>query len=85
VEQTARCGAKWSSANIVALVVGFVVFWPVGLFMLFFIFSGGVMADTFNCAKTWVSGLGSNQSYGSSGNAAFDQYRDKTLRRLEEE
>jgi len=85
VEQTACCGAKWSSENIVALVLGFVVFWPVGLLMLFFILSGGDMAYTFNRAKTWVSGLGSNQSYGSSGNAAFDQYRDETLRRLEEE
>jgi len=85
VEQTTRCGAKWSSANIVALVLGFVVFWPVGLLVLLFILSGGDMADTLNHAKKWISGLGSSQSYGSSGNAAFDQYRDETLRRLEEE
>ncbi len=85
MEQTARFGVKWSSANIVALVLGFVVFWPVGLLMLFFILSGGDMADTFNRAKSWVSGLGSGQSYNASGNAAFDQYRDETLRRLEEE
>ena len=43
------------------------------------------MVDTFNCAKSWVSGFGSGQSYNASGNAAFDQYRDETLRRLEEE
>lgn len=85
MEQTARCGAKWSSANIVALVLGFVVLWPVGLLVLFYILSGGDMADTFNRAKSWVSGLGSSQSHAHSGNAAFDQYRDETLRRLEEE
>lgn len=43
------------------------------------------MADTFYRAKSWVSGLGSNSSSQSSGNAAFDQYREETIRRLEEE
>jgi len=43
------------------------------------------MAYTFNCAKTLVPDLDSKQSYGSSGNAAFYQYRNETLRRLEEE
>jgi hypothetical protein len=85
VVQKACCGAKCSSAKIVALVLGFVVFWPIGLIVLLFILSGDDIANTFNRAKILVSGLGSSQSYGSSGNAAFDQYRDETLRRLEEE
>lgn len=85
MEQTARCGAKWSAVNIVALVLGFVAFWPIGLLVLFYILSGGDMADTFNRAKSWVSGLGSGQSYSASGNATFDQYREDTLRRMEDE
>lgn len=43
------------------------------------------MVDHFNRVKAWVSDIGSKQTYVSSGNAAFDQFRDETLRRLEEE
>lgn len=69
------------------MVVGFVLFWPVGLFILFYILSGGDMAQVFNRSKDWVSDKfsGATASTMSSGNAAFDAYRDETLKRLEEE
>ena len=45
------------------------------------------MAQVFNRSKDWVadkfSGMASATS--SSGNSAFDSYRDETLKRLEEE
>lgn len=31
---------KWSPFNIVAMVLGFIVFWPIGLLLLFWILSG---------------------------------------------
>jgi hypothetical protein len=33
-------GANWSGINIAAMVVGFVLFWPVGLFILYWIVTG---------------------------------------------
>ena len=36
-----RCGGNWSGLNIAAMVVGFVLFWPVGLFLLFWNITGG--------------------------------------------
>ena len=33
-------GANWSGTNIAAMVVGFVLFWPVGLFILYWIVTG---------------------------------------------
>lgn len=32
--------ANWSGINIAAMVVGFVLFWPIGLFILYWIFTG---------------------------------------------
>lgn len=45
------------------------------------------MAQVFHRTKDWVSDKvsGASASAGSSGNAAFDDYRDETMRRLEEE
>lgn len=36
---------KWSPFNIVAMVLGFVVFWPIGLVLLFWILSGRDVRD----------------------------------------
>lgn len=79
--------ARWTPANIASVVLGFIVFWPAGLFILFYVLSGGDMAQVFHRTKNWVSDKfsGAAASGGSSGNAAFDAYRDETLRRLEEE
>ena len=79
--------ARWTPANIGSVVLGFMLFWPVGLFVLFYVLSGGDMAQVFHRTKDWVSdkvgGMGATRD--SSGNAAFDSYRDETLSRLEEE
>jgi hypothetical protein len=38
-------GANWSGINIAAMVVGFVLFWPVGLFVLYWIATGRDVGD----------------------------------------
>ncbi len=45
------------------------------------------MAQVFHRTKDWVSDKvgGMTASTSSSGNAAFDSYRDETMKRLEEE
>lgn len=84
---------------IAATILGFVLYWPIGLaVLLYLIFSGRVRAWRFEgpgrwynqgsshaggCAWGW-SGQGSARAK-PSGNHAFDEYRAETLRRLEEE
>lgn len=84
-----RGGSKWTPVNITAMVVGFVLFWPIGLIILFYILNGGDMGHLFNRAKDKVkesmSGSSMHAGYSSTGNSAFDAYREETLKRLREE
>jgi hypothetical protein len=78
-------------AWVALAILGFMVWWPVGLATLAFIIGSGRMskggsvsrwygaADQMRPAGTWW------QPSRSSGNRAFDEYRAETLRRLEEE
>jgi hypothetical protein len=69
------------------LVVSFIVFWPLGLAVLAYLIWSGRMA----CSGSgrWQSRMRSaGRWHGpqqSSGNRAFDEYREGALRRLEEE
>jgi hypothetical protein len=80
-------------AWIALTILGFVVWWPVGLATLAFIIGSGRMscwksggmsrwhgaAEQMRNPGTWW------QPSRSSGNRAFDEYRSETLQRLEEE
>jgi hypothetical protein len=71
---------EWGrGAWIAAMVAGFILFWPLGLFLLgYMIWSGRMM-----CSHKKKSGWrGRDQK---TGNSAFDAYREETLRRLEDE
>ena len=72
--------------------MGFWTFWPVGLAALCFVVgSGRLRAWKMEQRGRWhnARGRGCGWAYGrqsqSSGNAAFDDYRSETLRRLEDE
>jgi hypothetical protein len=88
-------------AWIAAMVLGFVVFWPVGLTILaYMLWSGRMTCGWHGGRKRWESRFAErfdrararvedevrnfSKSY-SSGNKAFDDYREATLKRLEEE
>ena len=61
-----------------AMVLGFILFWPVGLFILgYMIWSNRMSCRTRNRRRRFIGG--------ETGNTAFDEYRRETLRRLEEE
>ncbi len=93
---TAIIKPQWSPLTIGLMVLGFIVFWPLGLAVLGYILWGEKFGGSpekaqayWNKGKSWCS---SNSRHGfkahstrSSGNAAFDEYRDEQLRRLEEE
>ncbi|MEL6979033.1 MAG: DUF2852 domain-containing protein [Pseudomonadota bacterium] len=68
-------------AWIAAMVVGFIVFLPIGLGVLGYMIWSGRMGCRGRSAR-WRKRLGAG---GETGNAAFDAYRAETLKRLEEE
>ncbi len=65
------------AAWITAMILGFIIFWPVGLFTLFYMIGTNRMGK-FCCSKR-------RRGFGSTGNTAFDSYRDETLKRLQDE
>lgn len=66
-------------AWIVAMVLGFVAFWPVGLAILGYMIWSKRM---FGCSKRTHH----RRYYAApTGNTAFDSYREETLKRLEDE
>jgi len=79
-------------AWITAMIVGFLLWWPLGLGVLGYTIWSGRMgcgmrrdwraSDIGREVMRWRSGM---TPFRSTGNAAFDEYRDETLRRLEEE
>ncbi|KZL19484.1 hypothetical protein PsAD2_01762 [Pseudovibrio axinellae] len=82
---------SWNPLSIALMVLGFVLFWPLGLAMLAYILWGDNMTGWKREAKCqWDRSNLKNvmdgmQTTTRSGNAAFDDYREKELARLEEE
>jgi len=76
-------------AWIALMVLGFIIFWPLGLAILaYIIWSGRMGWKSGSC--NWregakMGGRGTWWHPQSSGNRAFDEYRVETIRRLEEE
>lgn len=91
------CGtAGWHPVEILAVVLGFMVYWPIGLGLLAWklvqrrsAFTGS--ADWFGQWRTRFEGMSGAQGFGpggwagTSGNAAFDDWRKAEIERLEDE
>lgn len=73
--------ARGRGAWIVAMVLGFIAFWPLGLALLVYMIWSNRMS---NC-NSWRRTRAPRVTSGATGNAAFDTYRTETLRRLEDE
>ncbi len=94
---TAIIKPQWSPLTIALMVMGFIIFWPLGLMVLGYILWGEKFGGSAEKAQTyWNKGCGFMRSnkkhfsgfgrdYSTSGNAAFDDYRADQLRRLDEE
>lgn len=81
----------WTPLTIALMVIGFIIFWPLGLLMLAYIIWGHRVPELrrhFDGMKsgfrTEWRGCGS-RGFSRSGNVAFDEYRERELKRLEEE
>lgn len=75
---------RGKGAWIAAMVLGFIFFWPVGLALLFYMIWSKRMSSSKSCSS-WRNRGRTARNTNSSGNSAFDAYRDETIRRLEEE
>lgn len=98
VEMIAWIDDLGKPAWIALMVLGFVLFWPIGLAILaYLIWSGRMGCGRHADMGRWQSRMAERWErrqqrwqqaaggYGSSGNRAFDEYREATLKRLEEE
>jgi hypothetical protein len=93
---TAIIKPQWGPLTIALMVLGFVIFWPLGLAMLAYILWGEMFGgssekaqDFVSKSKSWCRGQSGRHNYSawrqSSGNAAFDDYRTEQMKRLDEE
>lgn len=71
-------------AWIAAMIVGFVLFWPIGLALLAYMIWGKRMFGK-NCSRARARNPMHMGRFNSSGNTAFDSYKSETLKRLEDE
>ncbi len=92
----AKLDDQGKAAWIALMILGFMVWWPVGLATLAFLIGSGRMGCGSFRSQMWGRHGGHNgghqrgqgmwwQQPSSSGNRAFDEYRSETLNRLEEE
>ena len=94
---TALIRPAWTPATIALMVIGFMVFWPLGLAMLAYIIWGDRLEGFKRDANRATDGIfagcrrGADKAHrwghGSArtGNVAFDDWREKELARLDEE
>ena len=76
--------------SIGLMILGFVVYWPLGLAMLAYILWGDRMKAAWEEHRPEFRRMAretgfTQASYGRTGNVAFDEYRERELKRLEEE
>jgi biopolymer transport protein ExbB/TolQ len=96
--RTALLRPDWTPATIALMVLGFVVFWPLGLAMLAYILFGERLQAFKHEANEKVDGFSRCFRGGSrwrnngwaghhhtTGNMAFDDWRKAELDRIEEE
>ena len=100
-EVVARIDDFGRPAWIALMVIGFIVFWPIGLAILAYLIWSGRMgcgrygdmqhwreraAERWDRKRErWERKWGHPPGLRPNGNRAFDEYRDGALRRLEEE
>jgi hypothetical protein len=71
--------ARGKGAWLAAMILGFIFFWPVGLAILFYMMGTNRMSRSFfGCNR-------SPRNRASTGNTAFDAYKQDTIERLNDE
>ncbi|MGI9401155.1 MAG: DUF2852 domain-containing protein [Rhizobiaceae bacterium] len=93
--QTALIRPAWTPVTIAMMIIGFMIFWPLGLAMLAYILFGDRLGefktevnratDRFSCGFGRGRSSRRNHFREDTGNVAFDEWREAELTRLEEE
>jgi hypothetical protein len=94
-ERRRGCAGKgrWSGWEIAAIVLGFVIFWPVGLIALFWkLFKGELWPGSRDGNAPWAKWQGFDVNKWRwqdgfrthSGNSAFEAYKTRELEKLEQ-
>lgn len=88
--RTTSSGKRFTLLNVVVVFAAFVVFWPLGLFLLIWICLGrtlgelcDLIADLGRKVQEWFSRQSTLRA-GSSGNRVFDDYQQTQHDRIEE-
>lgn len=92
-DNRSRGSRRWKTWEILAIVFGFIIYWPVGLALLIWKIWRVKEDATWDFSRAFDdirsafdrSGLGRDAFAGASGNSAFDAYKRETLERLEAE
>ena len=82
----------WTPVTIAMMIIGFMIFWPLGLAMIAYIvwgdrldqFKSDVNKATDKASDLFSKGPSFN-SHARTGNVAFDDWREAELKRLHEE
>ena len=89
---TALIRPAWTPATIALMVIGFMVFWPLGLAMLAYIIWGDRLDGFKRDVNKATDGMFAScrgrshwKAQSRTGNVAFDVWREKELERLAEE
>ena len=84
-----KCG-NWSGFNIAAMILGFVLFWPIGLFILYWILTGRNVRDLPQAMRQQWSTMtgywhrGDSPGNGPSDNVVFNEYQQTQYDRIHE-
>ncbi|WP_078119790.1 DUF2852 domain-containing protein [Thiosocius teredinicola] len=82
------CGGHWSGANIAAMVLGFIVFPPIGLVVLVWTLMGRPIQDLPGWVRDkwsqYFGNAGVTHSHGNSDNVVFDEYQQTQHDRIRE-
>lgn len=76
---------RWTPLAIFAMIVGFILWWPLGLAVIGYILWGGSVDQLVDDLTAKASDAWRGSRAPASGSVAFDGYRAETLKRLEEE
>ena len=89
---------RWNTPLVVAMILGFLVWWPLGFVALAVLIWGDRMPrermqEAFGRARGEFEGFArgfqrsgsADARWSRTGNQAFEDYRSETLRRMEEE
>lgn len=93
MNQSALLRPDWTPATIALMVLGFVVFWPLGLAMLAYILFGDRLKEFKRDANSKMDGMFAKcrtggfraSAHPASGNVAFDEWRRAEMDRIEAE